>query len=50
MDMIICDPDICPNCEYIGEGDSFCAEIGEIVLCDWEPTEEFMGEGCPYRE
>lgn len=45
---MICDPDICPNCQYIGDGDSFCDAIQEIVLADWEPTEQFMGRGCPY--
>lgn len=45
---MICDPDVCPNCQYIGEGDSFCDEIQEIVLQDWMPTEYFMGSGCPY--
>lgn len=44
-----CNPDICPNCQYIGDGDSLCDVTGEIVLCDWEPTDEYMGEGCPYR-
>ena len=43
-----CNPDVCPNCQYIGEGDSYCEEIGEIILADWEPTEHFMGVGCPY--
>jgi len=43
-----CDPDICPYCEYIGDGDCYCDEIMEIVLSDWEPTEDYMGEGCPY--
>ena len=47
---IFCNPDICPECFYIGEGDSFCTLTGEIVLCDWKPTEEFMGYGCPYCE
>ena len=45
---MFCNPDECPCCQYIGEGDSYCDEIGEIVLSDWEPTEHFMGEGCPY--
>ena len=45
---IFCNPDICPNCQYIGEGDSFCDATQEIVLSDWEPTDAFMGEGCPY--
>lgn len=43
-----CNPDACPNCQYIGEGDSYCDVIGEIVLSDWSPTEHFMGDGCPY--
>ena len=43
-----CNPDVCPFCQYIGEGDSYCDEIGEIVLSDWEPTDHYMGRGCPY--
>lgn len=46
---IYCNPEICPNCQYIGDGDSWCDVTGEIVLCDWEPTDEYMGEGCPFR-
>ena len=49
MPEMYCNPDVCPNCQYIGEGDSLCDVTGEIVLADWEPTEDFMGEGCPYR-
>lgn len=49
-EMIGCDPDACPNCQYIGEGDSYCDEIGEIVLEDWTPTDHYMGAGCPYRK
>ena len=45
-----CNPDVCQCCQYIGEGDSWCDEIGEIVLEDWQPTEDFMGTGCPYLE
>lgn len=43
-----CNPDVCPNCQYIGEGDSWCDMTGEIVLEDWMPTENYMGRGCPY--
>ncbi len=43
-----CNPDICPHCQYIGEGDSYCDQIGEIVLSDWEPNEYFMNRDCPY--
>ena len=44
-----CNPDVCPNCMYIGEGDSLCDALQEIVLADWSPTEHYMGPGCPYR-
>jgi len=43
-----CNPDICPHCQYIGEGDSYCEQIDEIVLSDWEPTEYSMSHDCPY--
>lgn len=43
-----CDPVDCPFCQYIGDGDSYCEEIGEVVLADWEPTNHFKGKGCPY--
>lgn len=43
-----CNPDVCPNCQYIGEGDSWCDVTGKIVLSDWEPTSDYMGAGCPY--
>lgn len=46
--MMHCNPDTCPYCQYIGEGDSYCDAIEEIVLDDWTPTEYFMGNGCPY--
>ncbi len=45
-----CNPDVCPNCQYIGEGDSWCDKTGEIVLEDWAPTENYMGPGCPYAQ
>lgn len=47
---IKCAPDLCPNCQYIGDGDSLCDVTAEIVLCDWEPTDAYMGDGCPYRK
>ena len=50
LSAVFCNPDVCPYCQYIGEGDSWCEETGEIVLSDWEPTENFMGPGCPYGE
>ena len=43
---IFCNPDICPNCQYIGEGDSICDETLNVVLADWEPTDDFMRD-CP---
>lgn len=45
---IFCNPDICPHCQYIGDGDSLCDETNEIVLSGWEPTDSFMDAGCPY--
>lgn len=47
---VFCNPDVCPSCHYVGDGDSLCDELREIVLADWEPTEHFMGPGCPYRK
>lgn len=44
---IFCNPDICPNCQYIGEGDSICDVTMKIVLDDWAPTDDFM-ENCPF--
>ena len=38
--MMYCNPDVCPNCQYIGEGDSWCDVTGKIVLSDWEPTSD----------
>lgn len=46
MPDIFCNPDICPNCQYIGEGDSICDETLNVVLADWEPTDDFMRD-CP---
>lgn len=42
-----CDPAICENCIYIGEGDFICDrfpdEVGHssVVISEWEPTEHF---------
>ncbi len=47
MSQMYCNPDVCPNCQYIGEGDSLCDETMEIVLSDWEPTEAYMRD-CPF--
>ena len=43
---VYCNPDICDNCIYIGEGDSVCDVTHKIVLSDWVPTDDFMGKGC----
>lgn len=37
-----CDPGMCDECVYIGEGDFLCEKYNEIVLSDWEPTDDFM--------
>jgi len=39
---IFCNPDVCPNCIYIGEGDSICELTYDIVLSDWKPTDNFL--------
>lgn len=37
-----CDPGACHCCVYLGDGDFLCDEHLEIVVSDWEPTEEYM--------
>lgn len=37
-----CDPGQCPYCLYVGEGDFLCEEYQELVMCDWEPTEDYL--------
>lgn len=49
MSEIFCNPDICPNCQYIGEGDSICDETMNLVLEDWQPTDDFMRD-CPLEK
>lgn len=31
----------CDHCTYIGDGDHLCDLDNEIIVNDWEPTEEF---------
>jgi len=41
----MCDPGMCDNCQYIGEGDFICDDAPEgpvIVAEDWEPTENYL--------
>ena len=37
-----CDPGICDECIYIGDGDFLCDKLQEIVVSDWQPTNEFL--------
>lgn len=37
-----CDPGICDCCQYIGEGDFLCDKYLEVVVEDWEATENFQ--------
>lgn len=37
-----CDPGVCDCCQYIGEGDFLCDKHMEIVVSDWEPTENHL--------
>ena len=50
MAQIFCAPSACPNCQYVGDGGFLCDETMNIVVEDWEPTEDYMGEGCPYAK
>lgn len=36
-----CDPGKCSFCQYIGDGCFLCEKYLEIVVDDWEPTDEF---------
>ena len=46
----MCDPGMCDECEYIGEGDFICTDTkvtgkgGKpiIVVSDWENTKDYM--------
>lgn len=43
----LCDPGLCDDCLYIGEGDFVCdRHIHEpdraLVIDEWEPTENYM--------
>lgn len=40
---IFCDPGMCKECRYIGDGDFFCDKLQEIVVSDWQPTDEYLG-------
>lgn len=31
----------CGKCTYIGEGDYICEDSTEVVIGDWQPTENF---------
>jgi hypothetical protein len=32
---------MCENCLYIGEGDYMCDTNNEIVIEEWQPTEDY---------
>ena len=40
---IFCDPGMCEECLYIGDGDFFCDKLQEIVISDWQPTDDYLG-------
>lgn len=35
----------CNNCEYIGDGGYICSMSNDIVIEDWQPTEDFNSCG-----
>ncbi len=32
----------CSHCIYIGEGDHICDMSNDVIVEDWEPTEDFF--------
>ena len=55
MPHLQCDPSVCDECMYIGEGDFVCSLHLEepekaMVVEDWEPTENYpQCGGHPYE-
>lgn len=45
-----CDPGLCDNCIYIGEGDFICDrdDIPFLVVDEWEPTDKYLS--CKRKE
>lgn len=39
---LCCDPNVCACCQYIGDGDFVCDKYFELVVTDWEPTQNFL--------
>lgn len=37
-----CDPGMCPNCEYLGDGNVVCHKYNVMVLDDWQTTENTL--------
>ena len=37
-----CDPGVCDCYQYIGDGDFLCDKHMEIVVSDWDPTENYL--------
>lgn len=37
-----CDPAMCDDCVYIGEGDFLCDKHQTLVVSDWMPTDDFL--------
>ena len=40
--LVFCDPGICDDCMYVGDGDFLCAQTLEIVVEDWIPTDAYV--------
>lgn len=41
---LFCDPAVCPNCQYICEGDFICDKkpVPVVVMSDWSPTDSYL--------
>lgn len=55
MESLQCDPAVCDECMYIGEGDFVCSMHLDdpdkaMVVEDWEPTKNYLQcGGYPYE-
>lgn len=37
-----CDPSVCDECIYIGEGEFICDKLQKIVVANWQPTNMYL--------
>ena len=37
-----CDPVVCDDCAYCGEGDFLCMAYEKLVICEWDETDNYL--------